>query len=323
MTLSLKFGCGWYDRIEPLRHGDVQASGISLEIETIEDPRQLFDRLVRDDSLDLAEMSMSEHIAMTANGGSPFVGLPIWTSRTFRHSFICINNKAGIRRPQDLAGKRIGVPLYTMSAAIWCRGLLRDEYDVDLSGVTWIEGAMEKPGSHGAAREHDLAVPTRISRNTTALSLSELLERGEIDATLGALMPTGFGVSTHIERLFPDYRRVEIASYQATGVHPIMHLVVIRKSTLEKNGWIVQPLMDAFTKAKQLALQRLFYTGAPRSLLPMLHAEVDETQKIFGSDPWPDGVSANMRTLERLLSYMMEDGIITRRPTYNELFIAG
>ena len=136
-------------------------------------------------------------------------------------------------------------------------------------------------------------------------------------------MPTGFGVSDHIERLFPDYRNVEIASYQATGIHPIMHLVVIRKSTLEKNGWIVQPLMDAFTKAKQLALLRLFYTGAPRSMLPMLHAEVDETQKIFGTDPWPDGVSANIRTLGSLVSYMMEDGIITRRPTYNELFIAG
>jgi 4,5-dihydroxyphthalate decarboxylase len=319
--VKLSFGCGWYDRIEPLRNKTVVPEGIDLEIETIEDPRLLFDRLSGKGDFDLAELSMSEYVAMTAAGTSPYMALPVWTSRAFRHSFICINTHAGIKSPKDLEGRRIGVPLHTMSAAIWCRGALRDDYGVDLSKVTWVEGAMEHAGLHGTAREHHLAVPTTITHNSSPYSLSELLDRGEIDATLGALMPTNFGTSKNIERLFPNYRAVEIASYQKTGVHPIMHLVVIRKSALEKHRWIVEPLMEAFRKAKDLAMARLFYTGALRSMLPMLHAEVDETRRIFGDDPWPDGVEKNLRTLDRLITYMMDDGIITRRPSYDELFL--
>jgi len=319
--VKLTFGCGWYDRVEPLRNKTVVPEGIDLQIETIEDPRLLFDRLAKHGEFDLAELSMSEYVAMTAADKSPYLALPIWTSRAFRHSFICINTKAGINHPKDLEGRKIGVPLHTMSAAIWCRGVLRDEYGVDLSGVTWVEGAMEHAGSHGFVRDHQLAVPTRITHNRSDKSLSDLLHEGEIDATLGALMPTNFGSSPNIARLFPNYRQVEIASYQTTGVHPIMHLVVVRKSTLEKHPWIAEPLMKAFTEAKAQALARIFYTGAFKCMLPMLHAEVDETRQIFGDDPWPDGVEANLRTLDRLLTYMMEDGIITRRPSMQDLFL--
>ena len=318
--LKLTLGCGWYDRIEPLRNGVVAPDGIALSVETVEDPRALFDRLMRDEIFDLAEFSMSEYVTLTARGDSPFVALPVYTSRAFRHSFICINTGAGIRSAKDLEGRRIGVPLHTMSAAIWCRGLLREEYGVDLSGVTWVEGAMEKAGTHGTPKRHQLAKPTRIEHNTSGLSLTELLERGDIDATLGALMPTSFGESPSIARLFPDFRATEIASYKASGAHPIMHLIVIRRSLLNSHPWVADSLTKAFRQAKELALHRLFYTGAPRSLLPMLHAEVEETQAIFGKDPWPDGVAANKPTLDRLLTYMMEDGIITRRPSYDELF---
>ena len=319
--IKLTFGCGWYDRIEPLRNKTVTPEGIDLHIDTVEDPRLLFDRLAKNGEFDLAELSMSEYVAMTAAQKSPYLALPIWTSRAFRHSFICINTQKSVKSPKDLEGRKIGVPLHTMSAAIWCRGVLRDEYGVDLSTITWVEGAMEQAGSHGFARDHQLAVPTRIEHNKSGKSLSELLHEGAIDATLGALMPTNFGTSPYIERLFPNYRAVEIASYQKTGVHPIMHLVVIRKTTLEKHPWVIEPLMQAFAQAKELALARLFYTGALKSLLPMLHAEIDETRRIFGDDPWPDGVERNMRTLDRLLSYMVEDGIITRRPTMQELFL--
>ena len=320
-NLTLTFGCGWYDRIEPLRNKTVVPDGINLEIETIEDPRLLFDRLAKQGDFDLAELSMSEYVAMTAEEKSPYMALPVWTSRCFRHSFICINTNAGIKHPKDLEGQKIGVPLYTMSAAIWCRGVLRDEYSVDLSKVTWLEGAMERSGFHGVAREHNLSVAKQIIHNHSSKSLSDLLDEGAIDATLGALMPTNFGVSANVARLFPDYRAVEISSYRKTGVHPIMHLVVIRKSTLEKYPWIVEPLMNAFREAKEQALARIFYTGALKSMLPMLHAEVDETRQIFGDDPWPDGVDANRRTLDRLLSYMIEDAIITRRPSMDELFL--
>ena len=318
--LKLTLGCGWYDRIEPLRNSVIVPEGIELSVETVEEPRALFDRLMRDEVFDLAEFSVSEYVTLTSRGGSPFVALPVYTSRAFRHSFICINTGAGIRSPKDLEGRRIGVPLHTMSAAIWCRGLLREEYGVDLSGVTWVEGAMDQGGTHGALKLHQLSKPTRIQYNDSGLSLTELLERGDIDATLGALMPTSFGASPRIARLFPDFRATEIASYRASGAHPIMHHIVIRRSVLKRHPWVAASLTKAFRQAKELALHRLFYTGAPRSMLPMLHAEVEETQAIFGKDPWPDGVAANRPTFDRLLTYMMEDGIITRRPSYEELF---
>ena len=321
MTLSLTLGSGWYDRTEPLARGWVRPRDIDLRVETIDDPRVLFDRLVARGDLDVAEFSSSEYVAMVSKGRSPFVALPIFISRSFRHSFICINTNKGIERPKDLEGRRIGVPLYTMSAAIWCRGVLREEHGVDLSAVTWIEGAMEKPGSHGAPKVHDLAMPTVIEPNASGRSLSELLESGEIDATLGALMPEGFGRSSNIARLFPDIRKTEIDSYRRTGAHPIMHLLVLRRDLHEQQPWVAKALADAFVAAKKMALERLYYTGAPRSMLPLLHAEVEETRAIFGDDPWPDGIARNRPTIDRLMDYMIADGIITRRPGYDELFV--
>lgn len=321
MTLSLTLGCGWYDRTEPLARGWVRPDGLTLQVETIDDPRELFDRLVARGDLDVAEFSSSEYVAMVSKGCSPFVALPIFISRSFRHSFICINTDRGIARPRDLEGRRIGVPLYTMSAAIWCRGVLREEHGVDLSSVTWVEGAMESAGSHGTPKVHDLARPTIIERNQTGRSLSELLEAGEIDATLGALMPAGFGRSGAIARLFPDVRKTEIDSYRRTGAHPIMHLLVMRRALHEQQPWVAKALADAFVEAKRMALERLYYTGAPRSMLPLLHAEVEETRAIFGDDPWPDGIARNRPTMDRLMDYMIADGIITRRPDYDELFV--
>jgi len=318
--LKLQFACGSYDRIEPLRDGTVRADGIHLDVVTIDDPRELFDRLMARDEFDLAEMSSAEHFAMTSRDESPFIALPVFTSRCYRHSFMCVNAKAGIKTPKDLEGRRIGVPLYSMSAAIWCRGLLRDDYGLDLSSVTWVEGSMDHPGSHGAPKEHTLTKPTRIETNLSDRSLSELLASGEIDATIGALMPTNFGVDKNILRLFPDFRTFERDYYIRTGVHPIMHLVVIRKKIYEREPWIARSLFDAFGRAKRKALDRMFYTGAPKTMLPFLHAEVEETRAIFGDDPWPDGVAANRKTLDCAVRYMLEDGLIETAPDLAKVF---
>ena len=318
--LKLQLACGWYDRIEPLRDGSVRPAGIDLDVVTIDDPRELFDRMMSADAFDLAEMSAAEHIAMTSRDASPFIALPVFTSRCFRHSFICVNARAGIRTPKDLEGKRIGVPLYSMSAAVWCRGLLRDDFGVDLSGVTWVEGSIDRPGSHGQPRRHALAKATRIETNVSERSLSELLASGQIDATLGALMPTNFGADKNVARLLPNYRADERDYYIRTGIHPIMHLVVIRKNVYERSPWIAQSLFDAFDLAKRKALDRLFSTGAPKTMLPFLHAEVEETRAVFGDDPWPDGVPANRKTMETAVRYMLEDGLIETPPDLRKLF---
>lgn len=323
LTLKLNLACGWYDRIEPLRAGEVDIPGVSLNVEIIDDPRELFDLAVRESQFDMVEFSLAEHIAMTARGNSPFVGIPVFTSRVFRHGFICVNANSGITRPQDLAGRTIGVPLYGMSAAVWCRSLLRDDCGVDLSDVRWVEGAMNDAGGHGAAATSVEDSSIRIERNETGRSLSELLAAGEIDATLGALMPADFGTNPDIRRLFPDVRAVELDYYRRTGIHPIMHFIALRREVDRAFPWVANALRAAFSEAKMRALRRLSYTAAPKTMLPFLHSEWEDTVSVFGSDPWPDGVDANRHALVRFIDSMAADGLISTKPDLDAVFLGG
>ncbi len=319
--LKLRFACGAYDRIEPLRLKQVVPKGIDLEVDSSYSPRLLFDRVMASDEFDLAEFSSSEHIAMTLLGNNPFVALPVFPSKVFRHSFITINKNQGIKTPKDLAGKRIGVPLYTMSAALWCRGVLEDDYDVDLSGVTWVQGAVEKPGSHGNPNPPPLLKPVKIEQNTTQYSLGQLLARGEIDSIIGGVNPAELYTDPNVVRLWPNFREVEREFFQRTKIHPIMHLLAIRKSVYEKNPWIAQPLYDAFNAAKNLAWEQACYSGAQKYMLPFLYDDIDEIAKVFGGDPWPYGLEKNRPALEKAIELMHRHHMIASKPSLKDLFI--
>jgi len=319
--LKLTFACGAYDRMEPLRTGRVKPEDIDLETVQVDDPRQLFDVMMKDEKYDLAEMSLSEHIATTSVGESPFVGLPVFPSKVFRHGFIVVNSESGIRKPKDLEGRRIGVPLYTMSAALWTRGMLEDDYGVDLSGVTWVQGAIDRPGSHGSPNPTHLLKQPRIEINQSSKSLSELLLDGEIDATLGGLLPVGFGSTPKMRRLFPNFREVERDYYSRTQIHPIMHIVVIRKSIYDRHPWIAKSLYEAFEQSKAMAWKELSYSGAQKVMLPWLYADLSEIQDIFGDDPWPYGVARNDKTIAACIKYMKRQYMIAREPRIDELFV--
>src|ERR671918_770049 len=188
--LQLTFACGPYDRMEALRYGIIEAEGIDLNFIPIQAPREIFDRMVGGQEFDVSELSLAEYITMTARRNNPFIAIPVFPSKAFRHSFICVNRQAGIAEPKDLAGKRIGTPLYTMTAAIWIRGDLENIYGVALSRVQWIQGAMEKAGTHGKPpAPPQLLKPVDIIRNTSDKSLSDMLADGDIDAVLGSRMP--------------------------------------------------------------------------------------------------------------------------------------
>src|SRR3981081_3178955 len=148
--LRLTFACGIYDRTDALRTGEVGVEGVDLNFLAIEAPREIFDRMGRSQEFDVAEFSSSEFISRLARGGCPFVALAGFSARVVRPGYIYINRKSGIRTPQELAGKRVGVPLYTMTAAVWIRGHLAHQYGVDLSGIRWGEGAINEDGRHGA-----------------------------------------------------------------------------------------------------------------------------------------------------------------------------
>ena len=319
--LALTFACGSYDRTAALRTGEVAVEGIDLNYLFIEAPREIFDRMVGGLEFDVSELSCSEFVSMTAVGKCPFVALPVFPSRMFRHGFIYINKNSGIRDPKDLEGKRVGVPLYTQTAAIWIRGHLMHQYGVDLDSLRWVQGAVEKTGTHG--RPHTLAPlkPVNIEQNNSSHSLGELLVKGEIDALIGSRQPDELGRCADIARLFPNYRSVEREFYTQTNIFPVMHLVAIRRDIYEKNSWIANSLYKAFVDAKKYALARMRFSGSQCYMLPWQRADVDEIDEVFGGDPWPYGVEPNRPTLAALIQYMTEQNFIAQPMSIEELFV--
>ena len=318
---KITFACSLYDRMQALHTGEVKPEGVDLEFIPVEWARQIFDRMAGEQAYDVSELSSSEFISRKDANQCPFVALPVFPSRTFRHNTIWINKKSGIKTPKDLEGKRIGVPLYTMTAAVWQRGQLTDDYGVDFSGVTWVQGAINSAGAHGDPTVLPLLKPVNVEVNHSGKSLSDLLSEGAIDATIGTNNPDSRRTNPDVQRLFPDFKAVEKDVYKRTGVFPIMHLVAIRKEVYEKHPHIAQSLYDAFCESKMLALKRLRHFGALRSMLPWLTAEVDEIDEVFGYDPWPYGVEANLATIANLNRYLAEQNLIRAPLDINSIFV--
>lgn len=314
------FACGLYDRMTALYTGEVTADGIDLNFMAVHHPRDLFDRMGGGLEFDASELSASEYVSRFAAGQCPFVALPVFPSRMFRHGFIAVDSRA-IREPKDLAGKRVGDQLYTMTAAIWIRGLLQRDHGVDLSTIQWVEGAMESPKPHGQPTVLPPLEPVTIVSNTSGKSLSQLLEEGDIQAVIGADLPSCFGKSPHVKRLFPDFREAEKTYYRRTKIFPIMHLVVIRRDFHEQHPFVATSLFNAFNESKALAHQRMRYLGALRYMLPWLPAELDEIEEVFGGDPWPYGIEANRPTLEALVQFLVDQSMIAKPIPVDDLFV--
>jgi 4,5-dihydroxyphthalate decarboxylase len=318
--VPITFACGLYDRMLALYTGEVQPEGIDLNFLAIDSPREIFDRMGKSLEFDACEMSSSEVISRLAAGRNEMVALPVFPSRVFRHGFITVNRKA-VKIPKDLEGKRIGVPLYTQTAAVFARGLLRDEYGVDLSGVHWVQGATNSAQSHGNPSALPPLNKVSIEQNKSGRSLSELLEAGEIQAILGSGLPTALRTNPDVQRLFPDFHAVELESYRRTRVFPIMHLVAMRRDVYERHPFIASSLYQAMDAAKDLALGKMRETGALRYMLPGMTAELERIDQVFGGDPWPYGVEANRPTLQALVRYMAEQSLIKAPIPLEDLFV--
>ena len=320
--LPLTFACGLYDRMLPLYSGKVSPEGIDLKFLAMDAPRAIFDRMGGQLDFDASEFSSSEFITRFSAGTCPFVAIPVFPSRVFRHGHITVNRKCGITKPKDLEGKRVGVPLYTQTAAIFIRGLLQHEYGVDLSKIHWVQGEMNAPGAHGSPTVLPLLKPVPIEIADANKSLSGLLEERAIDAVIGAGVPTAIRTNPDIQRLFPDYAHVERKYYKRTKIFPIMHLVVIRRDVYELHPFIATSLFNAMGHSKKRALARMHELGAMPYMLPWMTAEVDEIDETFaGGDPYPYGVEANRATLEALVTYMFEQYMIPSPIPIEKLFL--
>jgi ABC-type nitrate/sulfonate/bicarbonate transport system substrate-binding protein len=319
-ALPMTFACGLYDRMTSLCTGEVRPVGIDLNFIAVNDPRALFDRMAARQEFDASEMSTSEYVSRFAAGKCPFVAIPAFPSRMFRHGFITVDSRV-VKTPKDLAGKRIGIQLYTMTAAVWIRGLLQHDHGVDLSTIQWVEGAMEEPRPHGNPTVLPPLKPVSIVANTSGKSLSELLEAGDIQAVVGADVPSAIRRVPHVKRLFPDFRTEEKAYYRRTKIFPIMHLVVLRREFHERHPFAATSLFNALEQSRSLAHRRMRYLGALRYMLPWLPAELDEIDEVFGGDPWPYGIEPNRPTLEALVRFLADQSMIAAPVKLEDLFL--
>lgn len=320
--VRLRFACGLYDRMLPLHTGEVSPEGIDLDFVISDSPRDLFDTVARGGGFDVAEMSSSEYVTRFDAGRCPLVALPVFPSRVFRHSFVTVNRTRGIEKPQDLEGKRVGIQMYTQTAAVWIRGLLRHDYGVDLDSIQWIQGGTDEAGRHGNPDVMPLLKPARVEENRSGKSLDEMLQDGAIDALVSARTPRSLGANPDVRRLFPDFRAVELDYYRRTGIFPIMHLVVIRRDTYDAHPFTARSLYRAFVAAKDRAVARMRSRGGTLPyMLPWMKAEVEAMAGIFGDDPWPYGVAPNRTTLEALVAYLHDQDMISRKIPIEDLFV--
>ena len=319
--LCLTFACCRYDRMEAIREASVVPEGVELNCLTLGSGREVFDRMVGGQEFDIAELSASEFISLAGGGDRRFVALPVFPSRVFRHGYIFINTRAGIRTAKDLEGRRVGLPLYTQTAAIWTRGHLQHQFGVDLRTIRWVQGAVEEAGTHGKPHAPPLLTPVAIEQNDSGRPLAALLARGEIDALIGSRKPDILGRDPCIARLFPDYRARERELYQTSRIFPIMHLIAMRRDLHERHRWLATSLFKAFVQAKARALARLRYTGSLGVMLPWLQSEIEEIDAIFGGDAWPYGIERNRPTLQALVDYMVEQHFIARAMPIEDLFV--
>jgi len=318
--LHLTVACGDYDRTKALQDGSVQPEGIRLNYLPLQ-AEEIFWRMSGHKEFDASEMSLSNQITMVSRGNAPFVAIPVFPSRFFRHSCIFINTDSGIEKPQDLKGKKVGAPEYSITAAVWIRGFLSDEYGVRAQDVQWFVGGQEEPGRKERVR---LTLPPEIKVTPIPddKTLNGMVESREIDGLISARSPSCFVQgSPKIHRLFPNYKEVEIDYYKRTKIFPIMHVLVIKKEIYERNPWVARSLYKAFCQAKDRAIQTLQISNPLPLTLPWLLAEMDLLKSTFGSDWWPYGIEPNRHILETLIRYMGEQGLIDRPVKVDELFV--
>lgn len=320
--IHLTFACGDYDRTRALEDGSVRVDGVDLTYLRLP-VEETFFRMLRHREFDIAEMSLSTYTAtlnaLDAGEEPPFVALPIYTSRQFRHGGMFVNAAAGIERPADLAGRRIGMPEVQLTACVWQRGILADEYELPIDAPTFLTGGQERPGR---IEKGKIDVPYSVSSIGADQTLAQLLGAGEIDAFLGPRIPSSFSDgSGRVRRLFPDTVAAEQAYYRATGIFPIMHVVAIRREVYQRYRWVAQSLTKALIEAKAQAYARIYDASALRFMEPWLNVHLEEARALMGQDFWSYGLGESDRhTLATFLRYHHEQGLSRTLRTPEQLF---
>lgn len=317
--LSITLACWDYDRVRALQDGTVTPEGVDLNFVNLP-VEETFFRMLRYREFDAAEMSLSSYCMSLMRDDPAFIALPVFPSRFFRHSCIFVSAKSGIEKPQDLAGKRIGVPEFQMTAPVWIRGILQDEYGVDPANPIYFTGGEEEPGRDEKLK---LSLPSRFQLTPipAGKTLSQMLADGEIDALHTARAPSTFySRPGDVRRLFADPTALEKDYFARTRIFPIMHVVVLRRDIYDVNRWLARTLYKAFDEAKRIAQDGLAITAALKTMLPFQIDQLEQVRREMGDDWWPYGLEHNRHVLEAFLRYHHEQGLSFRQLRPEELF---
>jgi len=317
--IPITIACGDYDRTRAIKDGRVPVEGCAVNYIGLE-PEEIFHRAFKHDEFDVCELSFSSYVRSVDSGNPTYIGIPAFVSRVFRHSGIYVRTDHGIRQPSDLKGKLIGLPEYQITAVVWQRGIMQDEYGVKPTDIKWRQGGQEQPGR--TERTPLKPIPgLDLQSIPSDKTLAGMLETGELDALFTARAPSCFlNKKPNIARLFPNYRDVEKAYYKKTGMFPTMHLVGIKRHLVEKHPWLPASLYKAFCEAKVYAMRDVREINALMVTLPWIEAEARETTELMGEDFWRYGVAENAKEIEAMTRYSYEQGLVNRKLSAEDLF---
>ena len=320
--LQLSIAMGDYDRTRPIHDGRVMIDGVD-PITQLLSPEEMFFRAFRHEAFDVSEISFSSYCVKLARGEQPYVALPVFLSRAFRHTSIYVRSDRGIEKPEDLKGRRIGIAEYQLSANVWARGILEDDFGVRPSDIVWVRGGMDTPGRQ---EKISLNLPDDVSVEAApeGATLNGLLAEGAIDGFIGPRSPRCFAEGhPQVRRLFPDSVAAAEDYHRRTGVFPIMHLLGLRRELAAIHPWLPGALFKAFNAAKALAQTALSDTSAPKVTMPFVEDNLMRTRAVMGPDFWSYGLSGNEGTLDAFLDHHHRQGLSSRRLSVAELFHPG
>jgi 4,5-dihydroxyphthalate decarboxylase len=318
--LNLSVAVGPYDRTRALIDGTVQIDGVKPACMTLS-PEEIFFRAFRQAEFDICELSLSSFTVKTALGSCPYVGVPAFVSRAFRHTSIYVRTDR-VKTPGDLKGKKVGLPEYQLTANVWARAILEDEHGVKPSDIRWVRGGIED-----ADRPEKITIKlppdVKLEDAPKGKSISALLRDGAIDGFI-APRPPSLPKDTHnVGWLFSDPVAAAKDYFKRTGIFPIMHLVGVRRTLAEKHPWLPGAVFKAFEQAKKAALDQLSDTSATKVTLPFVEERLSEARALMGEDFWSYGVAANHKTLETFLRHHHSQGLSSRLVTIEEMFHPG
>jgi hypothetical protein len=324
--LHLKFGFWDYDRTRALANGTVKIDGVDATFHSTPIVSEIFERMIRQREFDVSELGLTFYLRTLDFDDPPFIALPVFPNRCFRHSAIYVNTASGITRPEDLAGKTVGeFAVYGHDAGVWPKGILSDEYGVTPDQCRWIVGRLDWPMKPIDFIPHLHPANIEVTSAPVGKDLGEMLEAGEIDALISANVPKCvLSRSPKVTRLFKDYESAEREYYQRTGIFPIMHTVVMRKELLKQHPGLARAVYQGFCNAKEVAMEQyrkgLIFNNMG-IMIPWLSNLIDEDRRVLGDDWWPYGIEANRKAVDAFLRYHFEQGLSRRRLTCEDIFV--